>query len=132
MTLLDTHVMLWLRAGSARLGTQARQAIDEAWQAGAVCVSAISFWEIALLIEKGRVRFPEDTGLWRQEQVAQGVVEIPISGAIGIRAALLEDFPRDPVDRLIVATALEGHRLITADERILAWPGTLDRMCATE
>ena len=114
------------------MGRQARHTIDEAWQSGQVSVSAISFWEIALLIEKGRLRFPEDVGLWRQEQVAQGVVEIPISGAIGIRAALLEDFPRDLADRLIVATALQGHRLITADERILAWPGTLARLRATE
>lgn len=129
--LLDTHVLLWLRVGNARLGPRARQAIDEAWQAGEVCVSAISFWEVALLIEKGRVRFPEDVSLWRQEQLAKGMVEIPVSGAIGIRAALLAGFPRDPADRLIVATTLEGHRLVTADERILAWPGKLDRLRAT-
>ena len=130
--LLDTHVMLWLRAGNERLGAHARDAIDEAWQSGEVCVSAITFWEVALLFEKGRIRSPENVGLWRQEQLAQGMVEIPVSGAIGIRAVLLEDLPRDPADRLIVATALEGHRLITADERILAWPGTLDRLRATE
>ena len=130
--LLDTHVMLWLRAGSKRLGTQARHAIDEAWQSGGLCVSAISFWEVALLVAKERIRFPEDVGLWRQEQLAQGIVEIPVSGTIGIRAALLDHFPRDPAGRLIVATALEGHRLITADERILAWPGNLDCLRATE
>ena len=132
MIILDTHVMLWLRTGSERLGTRARHVIDEAWQSGGVCVSAISYWEVALLEEKGRIRFPEDIGLWRQEQLAQGMIEIPVSGAIGIRAALLEEFPRDPADRIIVATALEGYKLITADERILAWPGNLDRLRATE
>ena len=132
MIILDTHVMLWLRSGSERLGAHARFVIDEAWQSSAVGVSAISFWEVALLKEKGRIRFPEDVGLWRQQQLAQGMVEIPVSGAIGIRAALLEEFPRDPTDRIIVATALEGHQLITADERMLAWPGNLDRLCATD
>ncbi len=132
MILLDTHVLLWLRAGSERLGTRARRIIDEAWQSSGVCVSAISYWEVALLKEKGRIRFPEDIGLWRQEQLAQGMVEFPVSGAIGIRAAILSDLHGDPADRLIVATALEGHTLVTADERILAWPGTLNCLRATE
>ena len=130
--MLDTHVMLWLRAGSARLGRQARLTIDEAWHSGGVCVSAISFWEVALLIEKERLRLSDHVSLWRQEQLAQGMIEIPVNGAIGIRAALLPDMHGDPADRLIVATAMEGHRLITADERILAWPGSLDRLRATE
>ena len=130
--ILDTHVLLWLRAGSERLGAQARHAIDEAWQSGRVCVSAISFWEVTQLTEKGRIRFSVDVSLWRQEQLSLGMVEIPISGAIGIRAALLPDLHGDPADRLIVATALEGHQLITADERILAWPGKFRRLRATE
>ncbi len=130
--ILDTHVLLWLRAGSERLGAQARHAIDEAWQSDRVCVSAISFWEVALLIEKGRLRLSEHVSLWRQEQLAQGMIEIPVSGAIGIRAALLPDMHGDPAGRLIVATALEGHQLITADERILTWPGSLNRLRATE
>ena len=132
MIILDTHVMLWLRVGSDRLGPRARDAIDAAWLAGGVCVSAISFWEVALLHAKGRIRFPEDVGRWRDEQLAQGVVEIPVSGAIGVRAARLSDLHGDPADRIIVATALEGHRLVTADERILAWPGGLERVRATE
>ena len=60
------------------------------------------------------------------------MIEIPVSGAIGIRAALLPDMHGDPADRIIVATALEGHQLITADERMLAWPGKLNRVRATE
>ncbi len=125
--------MLWLRLGGARLGTGARIEIDQAWQSGEVCVSAISFWEVALLKDRGRIRFSEDVGLWRQEQLNQGVIEIPMDGDIGIRAALLPNFPRDPADRLIVATALAGvHRLVTADRRILDWPGRLARMDARE
>ncbi len=130
MILLDTHVMLWLRLGDARLGAGARSAIDRAWQSDEVCVSAVSFWEAALLKTKQRIQFPEDVGLWRREQLEQGVVEIPIDGEIGIRAATLPDFHADPSDRLIVATALEGHRLVTADRRILDWPGPVSRLDA--
>ncbi len=128
---LDTHVVLWLRLGETRLGMDTRAAIDRAWQRGEICVSAVSFWEVALLKDKGRIRFPEDVGLWRREQLEQGVIEIPVDGEIGIRAAVLADFPRDPADRIIVATALVGsHQLVTADQRILDWPGPLNRLDA--
>ncbi len=130
--LLDTHVMLWLRLGQERLGTNARFEIDQAWQSGDICVSATSFWEVAVLKGKGRIRFPEDVGLWRREQLEQGVVEIPVDGEIGIRAANLTDFHADPADRFIVATALKGHQLVTADQRILHWSGHLNRLDATE
>ena len=132
MILLDTHVMLWLRLGDARLGTGARTEIDRAWLADEVCVSAVSFWEVALLKNRQRISFPDDVGLWRREQLEQGVIEIPVDGAIGIRAATLPDFRADPADRLIVATALEGHRLVTADRRILDWPGQVSRLDASQ
>ena len=132
MILLDTHVMLWLRGGEARLGPKARREIDRAWQSGQVVVSAISFWEIAMLRDRGRIRFSEDVGLWRREQLEQGIIEIAVDGAIGIRAISLAGFHADPADRLIVATALDGHRLVTADERILSWAGRLSRLRATE
>lgn len=85
-----------------------------------------------MLRAKGRGGFPEDVSLWRRELLNQGLVEIPIDGVIGIRANLLPDFHADPADRIIVATALEGHRLVTADRRILDWPGPLDRLDARE
>ena len=130
--LLDTHVMLWLRLGDERLGAGARSAIDQAWRVDDVCVSAISFWEVALLKRRRRIKFPEDVGRWRREQLEQGVAEIPVDGAIGIRAATLTDFHADPADRLIVATALGGHQLVTADHRILSWSGHLRRLDAAE
>jgi PIN domain nuclease of toxin-antitoxin system len=130
LILLDTQVMLWLRSGDPKLGTHARIEIDRAWQAGQVGVSAISFWEVAMLKDKGRIRFPEDVALWRREQLEQGMVEIAVDGEIGIRAVGLADFHADPADRLIVATALQGHRLVTADQRILDWLGEVGRLDA--
>lgn len=132
MILLDTHILLWLRIGDTRLGPLARREIDHAWQSGELAVSSISFWEIAMLKSKNRIDFPESLQLWRRVQLEQGMVEIPIDGRIGLRAADLRDFHPDPADRLIVATALDGHRLITADERILRWPGKLARLPASE
>ena len=109
-----------------------RHAIDLEWRDGGVAVSALSFWEIAMLKRKGRIDFPEDVMLWRREQLERGLIEIPVDGHIAVKAAFLEDLHGDPADRIIVATALEGHRLVTADSRILNWPGPLDRLNAEE
>ena len=130
MILLDTHAALWLRAGDAKLGSLARSEIQRAWEDHEVAMSAMSFWEMAMLRAKGRISFPEDMGRWRLEQLGQGLIEIPVDGDIGIRASTLADFHADPADRIIVATALGGHRLVTADERILAWGNSLDRLDA--
>ena len=132
MIILDTQVLVWLLFDDRRLGRQARHAIARAWAASEAAVSAITFWEVAMLQDKGRLTLLMDLDSWRASLLADGLIEIPVNGAIGIRAASLSGFHGDPADRLIVATALEGHRLITADERILAWPGSLDRLRATE
>ena len=85
-----------------------------------------------MLKDKGRITFPNDVQLWRREQLAQGWIEIPVNGEIAARAGLLLDIHGDPADRLIIATALEGHRLVTSDRRILAWPGQLSRLDARQ
>lgn len=60
----------------------------------------------------------------------QGMSEIPVDGPIAARAGLLPALHGDPGDRLIVATALGGHQLVTADKRILRWQGELARVGA--
>ena len=130
MVLLDTSALLWLWAGDARLGRQARETIDIALQNERLAVSAISFWEVAMLKDKGRLDFPEDIGVWRQELLGNGLIEVPVTGDVAARGGALSGIHGDPGDRLIVATALEGHRLITSDTRILSWAGTLDRLNA--
>ena len=130
MILLDTHVLLWQEMGDRRLGPQARQLFESALQEGEATVSAISFWEVGMQIQKGRIALSLDLSAWRRDMLDQGLVEIPIDGIISARAGLLEDIHGDPADRLIVATALEGHQLVTADERILDWTGQLSRLDA--
>ena len=132
LLLLDTNALLWMRRGDGRLGGVARREIERAWQSDELAVSAISFWEVAMLVDKGRIRLSDDVHTWRREHLEQGVVEIPVDGDIGIRAAGLIDFHADPADRLIVATALAGHSLVTSDRRILGWSGSLNRLDATD
>jgi PIN domain nuclease of toxin-antitoxin system len=68
---------------------------------------------------------------WRQTLLAQGLIEMPIAGGLGIMAADLPDFHHDPADRFITATALYySAQLITTDEHILGWTGMLLRHAA--
>lgn len=83
-----------------------------------------------MLQEKGRVAMPVDVSSWRytlfQDGLQDGLIEAPVDGGIAIRANQLPGFDGDPADRMIAATALEGHTLGISDRRILAWPGRLN------
>lgn len=129
---LDTHALAWASLTPRKLGRQARRHIDRAWEARQVAVSAISFWEMAFLHEQKRVRLPASVEQWRADLLGAGFQELPIDGAIGIRAVALAGLPRDPADRLICATALHHHAtLVTADEKLLAWEHALARQDAS-
>lgn len=133
MLLLDTHVLVWLDEGSLRLGAVALQAIDRALAEGQLGVASISFWEIGMLVEKGRLDIRMELDVWRLELLRNGLREIPLSGSIALRAGRLQDFHGDPADRMIVATALEhSSTLLTADRKILDWGKHLQTMNATD
>ena len=129
--LLDTHVLVWLDEASPRLGTTTIEQIDSAFQSGEVTISAISFWEVSMLVRKGRIRLDMDLAIWRSDFLEQGLIEIPVTGEIGIRAAGFEDFHGDPADRLIAATALLcSATLLTADKRLLSNQLAISRLDA--
>jgi PIN domain nuclease of toxin-antitoxin system len=69
-----------------------------------------------------------DLNVWRFELLQTGLLEIPLQGSTAIRAGQLISFHGDPVDRMIVSTAIENSAtLITADEKILGWDGLLQK-----
>ncbi|MCP5181285.1 MAG: type II toxin-antitoxin system VapC family toxin [Pseudomonadales bacterium] len=131
MILLDTHVLVWLDQGVSTLGPLAREAIQRTFDSAAVGVSAISFWEVAMLEQRGRLALARSVVAWRGALLAAGVRELPLTGDIGARAVELDGLLADPADRFILATALaEGATLVTADERLLTWRGPLQRVDA--
>ncbi len=122
LLLLDTHVWLWLVAGSPELSTQARHTIDAAATAGALRIAAISLWEIVLLATRGRIVLSKSIGSWLEEALAgPGPAIDPLTPQIATESYALPDvFHRDPADRLIVATArVANATLMTRDRRIL-------------
>jgi PIN domain nuclease of toxin-antitoxin system len=120
--LLDTHVWLWLVAGSSDLSSRARHTINRAAATGTLRIAAISLWEVALLASRGRIVLGKSIDLWLEEALADpGPVIDPLTPQIVVESYALPDvFHRDPADRLIVATArVANATLMTRDRRIL-------------
>ncbi|MFT7674997.1 MAG: PIN domain nuclease of toxin-antitoxin system [Gammaproteobacteria bacterium] len=131
MVLLDTHTLVWLSEGSEKLGDESRQLIDGALQVDGLFVSTISFWEVAMLVDKGRLKMDKSVAVWRSNLMRNGLQEIQLTGSIAIQSAALKDFHGDPADRIITATAISSKStLCTADQKILAWEHDLLRFSA--
>ena len=128
--LLDTHTLIWMAEDDKRLGKKARQLISQAHADGTLHVSAISFWEIGMLIAKQKISLPRPPDFWRVDILNAGVLEVGISGEMAVLSTQLDWQHQDPADRIICATAmLQGMHVLTADQIILGWkqlPNTLN------
>ncbi len=118
MILLDTHAWLWWVARDAQLPASAAAATSAD---GQPVIAAITLWEVAMLVEKGRVELNLNLAEWLpMASSGSGVMVLPITTAIAVRTTRLgANFHGDPADRLIVGTALEhGLTVVTKDGRI--------------
>ncbi len=123
MILLDTHVLFWAVDNSKSLSRPAASAIRRARRHGGIAISAISVWELASLLARGRIR-RYGTIESSLNLLIEGVVVLPITPEIAASAAQFPlDYPGDPADRIIGGTArVEGLTLVTRDERIRRSP----------
>ena len=120
MILVDTHVVVWLAFDQKQISTRAKAAIDDARKnADGLAICDISLLELATLARKGRIRLDVSLESFLQEVESRFVI-LPISGRACVRAmGLPANYPKDPADRMIGATALvEGLSLLTADRAI--------------
>jgi len=118
--LLDTHMWVWLNDGDSRLP---RVVVDRLVSEGG-SLSAVSIWEFAMLLEKGRLVSDLPAELKVRDMLNRyplSVVPVDLDIALMTRSLPFEH--DDPADRFIAATA---HRhsipLATCDQRLTALP----------
>jgi PIN domain nuclease of toxin-antitoxin system len=120
--LLDTHIALWLDSGNDRLRPSTRALIDDCWQnGGTIYLSPVTAWEIALLVDTGRIDLDVPVDAWVQRFLDRpGIEGAPLTHRAAARSYQLNHLEnRDPADRLLIATAIELRcPLVTYDERI--------------
>ena len=123
--LVDTHILIWWQLDSRRLAREHAALLEEQERLGRpLGISAISLWEIAMMVARGRLEVSKPLDLWLEEMEASPLLVIlPLTARVATESVRLgDDFQRDPADRIIVATArCHGLRLLTADERIRRW-----------
>jgi PIN domain nuclease of toxin-antitoxin system len=120
LILLDTHVVIWLAQDYKRISAAAQAAIENARiEDRGLAISDITLVEIARLASHGRINLIPDVETVLSE-IERRFVILPITSRIAMQAfALPANYPKDPVDRVIGATALIGDlNLVTADQSI--------------
>ena len=114
--LLDTHAVHWWSAEPDRISRPARRALKAADE---LLIAAISWYELAWLAERQRIVLDIPMRSWLEDLSAQMRTVGITPGIAGSAAALPSSFPRDPMDRIIYATAIEhGVKLVTKDQAI--------------
>ncbi len=122
--LLDTHTLIWFVSGCEKLNPKGLQAIESAIKQRTVYLSAISFWEIAMLAKKQRIILNEPILSWLKKAIKiLGLRILEISPEVAVESIDLPgESHGDPADRMIIATArLYELKLVTRDAKILEY-----------
>jgi PIN domain nuclease of toxin-antitoxin system len=118
--LLDTHVVIWLAQDHERISPAAHSAIKESRKKErGLAICGITLIETARLASHKRVNLVPDLETFLSD-LEQRLIVLPVTANIALQAfELPSSFPKDPVDRIIAATALvEDIPLLTADREI--------------
>ena len=124
MIVLDTHALVWLIDGDSQLSLGARALIEAARAEDGAFVSAITPWEISMLVGKGRIHLAMPVADWMDFVFGmEGVLLAPLTAAMGVDAGTLPGtIHGDPADRIVIATARALRcPLLTSDRGILRY-----------
>ena len=120
MIVLDTHVWIWLLAAPQTLSPTAAKAVDQASAPKHILISAISVWELFMLVKKGRLELTVPPAAFVTATQRDPRFQIvPIDERIARRSVELPDIHGDPADRMILATGIElGAAIVSKDRRL--------------
>jgi PIN domain nuclease of toxin-antitoxin system len=123
MILLDTHILIWWIDDSPRLSQSHRQIIQSRQDDG-LGISIYSCWEIAKLVEYGKLELKFSIEDWLEIALSHpNLRTIDLTIPIIVKSTQLSGFHKDPADQIIVATSIiSGIPLLTADAKIIAYP----------
>lgn len=127
MILLDTHIFLWWVVQPDRLTRLQWEAIRSN-EGGTLGVSAITCWEVAKLVQLGRIELGRDVGEWLDLALTYpGMRLLPLTPRIAVASTQLPDgFRSDPADEILVATArVYDCPLVTSDRKLRDYPHVL-------
>lgn len=124
--ILDTCALLWLAAGGRKLS---RAAIAKIGESPVVYVSAISGFEIAIKVAKGKLKLPFHPQDWFEKaMIHHNLTVLPLTLDMCIGAVELPAFHDDPCDRFIIAAAkLKSLTVVTSDEQFKRYGVTVIR-----
>jgi PIN domain nuclease of toxin-antitoxin system len=115
--LLDTSVWIWSASNPEKLSRRAAAALGEPDAIFGLC--AISLWEVAKKVEKGKLQLDRPVLDWIHAALPDSVQVLPITPEIAVASTQLKNFHSDPADQLIVATA-QSHRLtLLASDKLI-------------
>ena len=121
--LLDTHIWVWRLMEPNRLSSAAEAVLSD--PGTEAYLSPLSVWETLVAARKGRLILQPDPAAWVREALGYSTVAmVPVTHNVVIASELLAEYPsRDPIDRMLVATALsEGLTMVTADPAMHRYP----------
>jgi len=125
MIVLDTHAWVWFVSNPEYLSKLAKKSIDAAIDEKGLLISSISAWEVALLVDRKRLKLTHDVSDWvAKSEMLPFVQFLPVDNLIAVKSVNLPQFlHNDPADRIIIATAMTiAAPVVTKDEKILNYP----------
>lgn len=119
---LDTCAWLWLCAAPEKLSSAASDVVQRERRRSGLLLSVFSVWEVAKLVQKGKLAFSIPCREWIDAALAtDGLTLQPLTPEICVASTELPGvFHGDPADQIIVATARAlSAPVVTRDRRIL-------------
>jgi len=121
--LLDTHALVWMASDPDQLSPAAQSAIRA--HPASLHISAVSAWELSLLVKRGRLTLPLPPDEYLTRAIAHhGLIELPLTRQVAQASVSLPDIHNDPFDRILISECnARGLSLVSRDGVLQRYPG---------